>query len=378
MHKLLIFFGLCTRSSLWALTLLCTLSVGLASCGGNASSGPTGSAGNVNILDVLNSSTSASVPTNLPTGTDSISMASFWEKQVLNGFTKTGVLRGYAYQDYKRLTLLTLPTSNADNGKSTLFLITHPDHQAQSGDVVTISGVTQDALDVPFAVINGVFEIIGRDANSYYIKLPYATSKREVFLLNANLSYKYQECVGTQTVTQTPALTTDPITYLDGYEVRVAKYIVENLFTFCSPPAASFVTYKYFAVTNPRPGYALKYPLLGQRVVGGDFGSLEKTFDLPSTSLKSGDKGTIGTMQFYKSSNKVFLTGSATLTYEILKYTTNSVFIAISTDTYNDNYNLVSKMTEIYGRDPLVDKEYKLIRTTVKYNNPRRNEVIIE
>jgi hypothetical protein len=378
MNKLLIFFCLFTRRALLALSLLGTLSFGLASCGGNASSGPTGSAGNVNILDVLNSSTSATVPTNLPTGTDSISMASFWEKQVLNGFTKTGVLRSYAYQDFKRLTLLSVPTANADNGKSTLFLITHPDHQAQSGDVVTISGVTQDALDVPFPIINGVFEIIRRDANSYYIKVPYATSKREVFLLNANLSYKYQECVGTQTVAQTPALTTEPTTYLDGYEVRVAKYTVENLFTFCSPPTASFVTYKYFAVTNPRPGYALKYPLLGQRVVGGDFGSLEKTFDLPSTPLKSGDKGTIGTMQFYKSSNKVFLTGSATLTYEILKYTTNSVFIAISTDAYNDNYNLISKMTEIYGRDPLVDKEYKLIRTTVKYNNPRRNEVIIE
>jgi len=378
MNKLLIFFCLFTRRALLALSLLGTLSFGLASCGGNASSGPTGSAGNVNILDVLNSSTSATVPTNLPTGTDSISMASFWEKQVLNGFTKTGVLRSYAYQDFKRLTLLSVPTANADNGKSTLFLITHPDHQAQSGDVVTISGVTQDALDVPFPIINGVFEIIRRDANSYYIKVPYATSKREVFLLNANLSYKYQECVGTQTVAQTPALTTEPTTYLDGYEVRVAKYTVENLFTFCSPPTASFVTYKYFAVTNPRPGYALKYPFLGQRVVGGDFGSLEKTFDLPSTPLKSGDKGTIGTMQFYKSSNKVFLTGSATLTYEILKYTTNSVFIAISTDAYNDNYNLISKMTEIYGRDPLVDKEYKLIRTTVKYNNPRRNEVIIE
>jgi hypothetical protein len=38
----------------------------------------------------------------------------------------------------------------------------------------------------------------------------------------------------------------------------------------------------------------------------------------------------------------------------------------------------MSKITEIYGRDPSVDKEYKLIRTTVKYNNPRRNEVIIE
>lgn len=379
MNRSLILQRLFSRRQHWAFALLCMLLIGLTACGGNASSGPKGSAENISILEVLNSSTSTTTPPiSLPSGTDSISMASFWEKQVLNGFTKTGVLRAYAYQDFKRLTLLSLPTANADNGKSTLFLITHPDHQAKSGDIVTISGVTQDSLDVPFSFFNNAFEVIGRDVNSYYIKLPFATSRREVFLLNANLSYKYEECVGTQTVVQTPALTTDPVTYLDGYEVRVAKYTVENSFNGCSPTTTSFTSFKYFAVTNPRPGNILKYPLLGQRVVGGDFGSLEKTFDLPSIPLKSGDKGTIGTMQFYKASNKVFLTGSAILTYEILKYTTNSVFIAISTDTYNDNYNLVSKMTEIYGRDPLVDKEYKLIRTTVKYNNPRRNEVIIE
>ena len=379
MNRLLILQRLFSRRQQMAFTLLCMLLIGLTACGGNASSGPKGSAENISILEVLNSSTSTTTsPISLPSGTDSISMASFWEKQVLNGFTKTGVLRAYAYQDFKRLTLLSLPTANADNGKSTLFLITHPDHQAKSGDIVTISGVTQDSLDVPFSFLNNAFEVIGRDVNSYYIKVPYATSKREVFLLNANLSYKYEECVGTQTVVQTPALTTDPITYLDGYEVRVAKYTVENSFNGCSPTTTSFTSFKYFAVTNPRPGNILKYPLLGQRVVGGDFGSLEKTFDLPSVPLKSGDKGTIGTMQFYKASNKVFLTGSAILTYEILKYTTNAVFIAISTEAYNDNYTLVSKITEVYGRDPLVDKEYKLIRTTVKYNNPRRNEVIIE
>ena len=363
----------------WPLALACSLLIGLTACGGNASSGPTGSAENVSILEVLNSVTSTTAPpVSLPSGTDSISMASFWEAQVLKGFTKAGVLRGYAYQDFKRLTLLTVPTANADDGKSTLFLITHPDHQAQSGDTVTISGVNLDSLDVPFSFFNKSFEVTRRDANSYFIKVPYATSKRDVFLLNANLSYKYLECAGTQTVVQSPALTTDPITYLDGYEVRVAKYTVENSFSGCSPPAASFTTYKYFAVNNPRPGFALKYPLLGQRVVGGDFGTTEKTFDLPSTPLKSGDTGTIGTMKFYKSSNKVFATGSAILTYEILKYTSNSVFIAISTDAYNDNFNLMSKITEIYGRDPSVDKEYKLIRTTVKYNNPRRNEVVIE
>ena len=379
MHRLPILLLLFSSFQQWPLALACSLLIALTACGGNASSGPTGSAGNVSILEVLNSVTSTTAPpVSLPSGTDSISMASFWEAQVLKGFTKAGVLRGYAYQDFKRLTLLTVPTANADDGKSTLFLITHPDHQAQSGDTVTISGVNQDSLEVPSSFLNSSFEVISRDANSYFIKVPYATSKRDVFLLNANLSYKYLECAGTQTVVQSPALTTDPITYLDGYEVRVAKYTVENSFSGCSPPAASFTTYKYFAVNNPRPGFALKYPLLGQRVVGGDFGTTEKTFDLPSTPLKSGDTGTIGTMKFYKSSNKVFATGSAILTYEILKYTSNSVFIAISTDAYNDNFNLMSKITEIYGRDPSVDKEYKLIRTTVKYNNPRRNEVIIE
>ena len=379
MHRFPILLWLFSSFQRWPLALACSLLIGLSACGGNASSGPTGSTENVSILAVLNSVTSTTAPpVSLPSGTDSISMASFWEAQVLKGFTKAGVLRGYAYQDFKRLTLLTVPTANADDGKSTLFLITHPDHQAQSGDTVTISGVNLDSLDVPFSFFNKSFEVTRRDANSYFIKVPYATSKRDVFLLNANLSYKYLECAGTQTVVQSPALTTDPITYLDGYEVRVAKYTVENSFSGCSPPAASFTTYKYFAVNNPRPGFALKYPLLGQRVVGGDFGTTEKTFDLPSTPLKSGDTGTIGTMKFYKSSNKVFATGSAILTYEILKYTSNSVFIAISTDAYNDNFNLMSKITEIYGRDPSVDKEYKLIRTTVKYNNPRRNEVIIE
>jgi hypothetical protein len=48
------------------------------------------------------------------------------------------------------------------------------------------------------------------------------------------------------------------------------------------------------------------------------------------------------------------------------------------TVTYNDNNSLVSTMTEVYGRDPAGDKDYKLIRTTVKYNNLRRNELVIE
>jgi len=114
MNRFLILTQLLARLQPWALALVCSLFFGLTACGGNASSGPTGSAENVSILEVLNASigtgTSTAPPTSLPSGTDSISMASFWEKQVLNGFSKVGVLRGYAYQDFKNLTLLAMRT----------------------------------------------------------------------------------------------------------------------------------------------------------------------------------------------------------------------------------------------------------------------------
>jgi hypothetical protein len=368
----------------WQFLAVFIIFTGLAGCGGSAGSGateatgPTGPTENAAILAVLDKSTDSAAQAILPAGADTFSMATFWEAQVLKGFTKVGVLRGYAYQNYPNITSLSSLSTNTSDPTKTLLLITHVDHRAQTGDTVTLSGVTADALDIPFRLLNGIFEITLRNSNSYYIKIPYAAVKREEFLLNANLFYKYKECSGQQTVTQTPALATDPVTYLDGYESRVATYTVENILEGCSPPLATFTTTKYYAVNNPRSEKVLKYPFLGQRVKDGDFASLEKTFDLPATPLKSGDKGSIGTMKFYKASNKAAQTGTALLSYEILKYTTNAVFIAINLDYYNDNNTLVSNTTEIYGRDPAIDKEYKLIRMSVKYNNPRKNEIIVE
>ena len=365
----------------WQFLTVLGICAGLAGCGGNASSGATEATAateNAAILAVLDKSTDATAQVILPAGTDAVSMAAFWEAQVQKGFAKVGTLRAYAYQDYKNITSLSSLSTNTLDPTSTLLLITHVDHRAKTGDTVTLSDVSKDALDIPFRLLNGAFEITLRDSNSYFVKIPYAALKREQFLLNANLSYKYKECSGKQTVTQTPALATDPVTYFDGYESRIAKYTVENSLDGCSPPLASFTTYKYYAVNNPRSEKVLKYPFLGQRVEGGDFASLEKTFDLPATPLKSGDKGSIGTMKFYKASNKASQTGTALLSYEILKYTSSAVFIAINLDYYNDNNTLVSNTTEIYGRDPAIDKEYKLIRMTVKYNTPRKNEIIVE
>ena len=368
----------------WQFLAVFIIFTGLAGCGGSAGSGateatgPTGPTENAAILAVLDKSTDSAAQAILPAGADTFSMATFWEAQVLKGFTKVGALRGYAYQNYPNITSLSSLETNASDTTKTRLVITHVDHRAKTGDIVTLSGVTSDALDIPFRFLNGTFEITIRNSNSYYINIPYAAVKREEFLLNANLFYKYKECSGQQTVTQTPALATVPVTNFDGYESRVATYTVENSLVGCSPPLATFITTKYYAVNNPRSEKVLKYPFLGQRVKDGDFASLEKTFDLPATPLKSGDKGSIGTMKFYKESNKATLTGTALLSYEILKYTTNAVFIAINLDYYNDNNTLVSNTTEIYGRDPAIDKEYKLIRISVKYNNPRKNEIIVE
>jgi hypothetical protein len=239
-----------------------------------------------------------------------------------------------------------------------------------------VTGLSKDTVDIPFTYLNTTFEITGKDANAYYITVPYATAKRDTVLVNANLYYKLNECKGVQTVVQSPAVATTPPTFFDGFEARVAKYTVQNSVSGCSPPERSFTTYKYFAISNPKYGATLNYPFIGQRVEGGDFYSLDKTFDLPSGNVQSGQSGSIGTMKIYQSSNKMVWLGTAYLTYQILSHTANSVFIVITTTTYNDVNNLLSTMTEVYGKDTGTD--YKLIRTTVKYNNPRRNEVVIE
>lgn len=352
----------------------------LSACGGGASSGDKGAEGNTSILNALDVSTTN--PTQLPKGTDAISLGTFWEKQVLNGFSRVGVLNGYAYDDYRNIAVKVTAVGNTPDGKGTVLLITHPDHHAQSGDLLTVTGLTKDTVDIPFTYLNTTFEITGKDANAYYITVPYATAKRDTVLVNANLYYKLNECKGVQTVVQSPAVATTPPTFFDGFEARVAKYTVQNSVSGCSPPERSFTTYKYFAISNPKYGATLNYPFIGQRVEGGDFYSLDKTFDLPSGNVQSGQSGSIGTMKIYQSSNKMVWLGTAYLTYQILSHTANSVFIVITTTTYNDVNNLLSTMTEVYGKDTSTSTstgtDYKLIRTTVKYNNPRRNEVVIE
>ena len=58
------------------LAVLSSLMV-LGACGGGASSGSTGAAGNTSILNALDASSTS--PDKLPEGADSVSLSSFWE-----------------------------------------------------------------------------------------------------------------------------------------------------------------------------------------------------------------------------------------------------------------------------------------------------------
>jgi hypothetical protein len=90
----------------WQFLAVFIMFTGLAGCGGSAGSSTAGLTGvtattaateNAAILAVLDKSTDSAAQAILPAGADTFSMATFWEAQVLKGFTKVGALRGYAY-----------------------------------------------------------------------------------------------------------------------------------------------------------------------------------------------------------------------------------------------------------------------------------------
>jgi hypothetical protein len=109
----------------WQFLAVFIIFTGLAGCGGSAGSGateatgPTGPTENAAILAVLDKSTDSAAQAILPAGADTFSMATFWEAQVLKGFTKVGALRGYAYQNYPNITSLSSLETNASDTTKT-------------------------------------------------------------------------------------------------------------------------------------------------------------------------------------------------------------------------------------------------------------------
>lgn len=313
----------------------------------------------------------------LPDSSDNISMSDFWSKQALSEFTVTRNMSGYFYSKTKNLErpIYTDPARNI--GGSNTVTIFDQGHGAKSGDWVLISSIASPVNGILPENINKMFVMSVINNDKYEINVTGVVSVKSNPIVNSNIQYKYNECLGTQTVKQTKASETVPITYFDSIESLVSTYTVNTTVNGCSPSTSTFKTIKYFAKNNPRSGYSLPHPLLGERISDGVYSTFNKTFDLPAVPLKSGDKGQIGVLMSYLGSPGGTLIGKSVLTYIILKDSVSSVFIVINTENFDSNNTLILSQEDVYAKNLSINSEYNLIKSTIKYNNDRKNEIII-
>lgn len=350
----------------------------ISGCGGGETNIAPGTNNSQSLASQFDNVSNDAAQKILPSSSDSISMADFWTRQVTLGFSVTRSVVGYYDGPTKNISnaISTDPATNTTD--STFITVLDPGHGAYDGDFVTISGAAGTINGISAVVINNKFPITYINNNTYKISVTGQAAVKSTPSTNLNFVYKFKECTGSQLVTQTKAAGTTPKTYFDFLESLVSIYEVKTNLVGCSPSSTDFKTTKYFAKDNPRPGSSLVYPLLGQRVEGGDFSTFNRTFDLPSAPIKSGDKGDIGTLMSYVGSSSGAYTGKSKLSYIILKNTATSLFIVINSENYDSNNFLLSTQTDVYAKDTPASADYGLVKTTVKYTNDRKNEVVIQ
>lgn len=354
------------------------LALVVTGCGGGESNVAPGINNNQSLASQFDKVSTDAAQKKLPDSSDSISMADFWTRQVTLGFSVTRSLVGYYDGSAKNIAnaISTDPATN--NAGSTIVTVVDPGHSAYNGDFVTISGAASSINGIPALALNNKFPITFINNNSYKIIVMGEATVKSTPATNLNFVYKFKECTGSQLITQNKAAGTTPKTYFDFLESLISTYEVKTTLDGCSPGSSDFKTTKYFAKDNPKSGSSLVYPLLGQRVEGGDFSTFNRTFDLPGGPIKSGDKGDIGTLMSYVGSSSGAYTGKSKLSYNILKNTATSLFIVISTENYDSNNFLLSTQTDVYAKETPASTDYGLVKTTVKYTNDRKNEVVIQ
>ena len=344
----------------------------LGACGGGSSS--SGSAAEMGaVIDG-----SGAPPAQTTESADIVNLAQLWDDQIRNGFQRAGDITTYWSKTFSNQSLaIEFVGLNADN-TATLLRITHPGHGAKVGDGVSLSGIGQALKDLPKDRINQRFTILASTENTYLIAVPQVSSGTGSVSVSAQVSYRYQECTGRQEVRQDPATWLNPPPRVNNTLALRATHVADTVLKDCSPSSSRFTTYKYFADLGPQVNGVMQYPLLGQEVVNGDYSTVEGTFNLPSGDLRSGQSGTLATLQSFTDRTRNIKNGRTQLAYRVLPHTSSSVFLELVATTYDSNQRESVRVTDYYGKDPAAaDGRYGLIGSHVVYNNLRRNEVVL-
>lgn len=263
--------------------------------------------------------------------------------------------------------------------------IQHNGHSAKTGDTVTISGIKSDISGINKNLLNKTHEISDSFDGAYDVLVPSFVEPSMNSSIHANLLYRYKECYGVQTASQSELIKNDkysndtiaPPIYFNSIKASRVEQKVTTTLIGCSSSSSEFFTTKYFPY-DPKAIGLPSYPLLGQKIKDGDY-SIVDYFSLPPSNLKAGESGNIGVISNFTDSRRQNPTGKTLMRYEILPHTSQSVFIAIISETFDANNFKMSEMIDYYGKTPSILKSvYSLIRTKIIYNNNRRTEVVVD
>jgi hypothetical protein len=323
-------------------------------------------------------STTPAVTATVAQSSDSIDFAKFWDETVKAGYSRSGGITAFKFKDFSGLKLRsTVKGVDTVNGVTTLKIY-HVGHGANNGDILTFSKIDILPHGIPSESLIGGFELFDVTDEYYSIKVKYVAKNSLATEFNAEVTFKYKECTGYQSVKQLP-----PDNSVQGLKfgivpaIRVA-FSVNTSLVGCSPEKSNFTTYKYFTDGISSTGENVKFAPLGQDIVGGMFSVVDGTFAIPPGTLKSGASGKIATMTNFSDITRTVKQGKTEVTYSVLPHTTQSVFLQIISKTSDLNGKVLNTAVDTYGKSTVTtDPNYNLVQTVVSYNNLNRNEVDI-
>ena len=346
--------------------LLCGLS-SIVACGGGSAGAGAGTTADGSTDDLISN------PDSLVEGSDTIDLIKTWNQWVSLAYKRDANLRIYWSKDWGVVSLQSeIVAADAVNGRSTLRIY-HSKHGAQTGDHVLLSKLSNPIHGEAKNWFETSHRVTLIDDDHYLIVIPKLLTVGNKASFTAQMTFKYLECVGTQLLEQGPARTEVPPIVFQRIEASKSMSITTTKLKSCTPEQSSFTTYKYFDHKNE----TLK-ALIGQDIVGGAY-SLVDSFELPKSTLKSGDKGDIGSLTNYSDRTRQTVDGKTIMSYEIQRHTAQSVFFLLKSETIDPSGFIRSITKDLYGKSPSGSgSDYSLMRSTVNYNNARKTEIVID
>ena len=219
-------------------------------------------------------------------------------------------------------------------------------------------------------------EIDWKNLDVYRINVQGIPSQVSQEIFYADITYKYKECDGVQSVNQ--KIIELVSTLSDGILLYKNESEVNTKLNGCSPSLSKFITNKFYKKCSYGSG-CNDYQLVKQEIIGGLYSEPESSFKLPIESVKIGTSGIIGTINNYTKYTKADFQGKTLVSYESFLDGCCTPTVIINSKTYDSSGILTVEVKDYYLKiTSQTGAPYSLDRTIANYNNLNRNEMVVE